>query len=354
MIFGISSSSFQYEENCKNSHLYSENKIGNYHKKNWKEDFKLLKELGIKSYRFSLEWSEIEPKEGVFHQKTIQRYHLYINWLKTNNIEPVLCLFHFSLPKWFYSQGGFLEVPEKFEIFCHKMIKEYKIKYFILYNEPNVYSICSYLLGRWKPKRRNYFQYSKCIRNMIKIHNSIVLQYPKKKIGIILNIIPYKNGITFLNSVFDSLWNTSFLIDISRETSFIGINYYFSKDKTWNDVFFSGKKDFFQGKKSLSDLGWPITPEGVHKAVSLIHSYVPNTEIWITENGISTQNEENRIKFIYSHIEECKKNTLIKRYYYWTLIDCFEWDYSNTYFGLVKRDRKKKKSFSEFKKLIMN
>ena len=106
--------------------------------------------------------------------------------------------------------------------------------------------------------------------------------------------------------------------------------------------FFSGKKDFFQGKKSLSDLGWPITPEGVHKAVSLIHSYVPNTEIWITENGISTQNEENRIKFLYSHLEECKKNTFIKRYYYWTLIDCFEWDYSNTYFGLVKRDRKKK------------
>ena len=354
MIFGISSSSFQYEEKCKNSHLYSQNKTGNFHKKNWRKDFQLLKELGVKSYRFSLEWSEIEPKEGIWSEETIKRYHTYIDWLKKNKIEPILCFFHFSLPKWFYQQGGFINVPEKFELFSRKMIEEYhsNVKYFILYNEPNVYSMCSYLLGRWKPNKKNYFQYSKCIRNMTKIYNSILLQYPKKKIGIILNIIPSISGDTFLNTIFDSLWNTSFLSGISKKTSFIGINYYFSKNKTWNDVFFSGNKDFFKGKETLSELGWPITPKGIHNAVSLVHSYFPNTEIWITENGISTQNEENQIEFLNLHIRECKKNPLIQRYFYWTLIDCFEWDYSNTHFGLVTRDRKKKKSFFEYKKLI--
>ena len=112
MIFGISSSSFQYEENCKNSHLYSENKTGTFHKKNWKKDFQLLKELGVKNYRFSLEWSEIEPKEGEYNIETIKRYHTYLDWLKKNNIEPILCLFHFSLPKWFFNQGGFLRSRE--------------------------------------------------------------------------------------------------------------------------------------------------------------------------------------------------------------------------------------------------
>lgn len=352
MIFGISSSSFQYEENCKNSHLFSENKIGTNHKKNWKKDFQLLKDLKVKNYRFSIEWSEIEPKEGVYDEETIQRYHKYIDWLKKENIVPIICLFHFSLPKWFHKKGGFLKIPEKFELFCIKMIEEYDLKHFIIYNEPNVYSVCCYLLGRWKPCQKNYFKYSKCIKNMTTVYNSIVLKYPQKKIGIIINIIPSVSGETFLNNIFDSIWNTSFLMDISKETSFIGINYYFSKDKSWKDVFFSGNKDFFKGKQTLSDLGWPITPDGIHNAVDLVHSFFPNTDIWITENGISTKNEENQIQFMKLHIKECKKNPLIKRYFYWTLIDCFEWDYSNTHFGLVTRERKKKKSFFEYRKLI--
>ena len=147
--------------------------------------------------------------------------------------------------------------------------------------------------------------------------------------------------------MFDNIWNIPFLSGISKKTSFLGINYYFSKDKSWNDVFFSGKKDFFKGKTSLSDLGWPITPEGIHDAVSLVHTYLPKTKIWITENGLSSKNEENQIKFLNLHIQECNKNPLIQRYFYWTLIDCFEWDYSKTNFGLVTKDRKKKKSFFE-------
>ena len=107
MIYGISSSSFQYEEECNNSHIYNEKKKEIFHKKNWKKDFKLLKELGIQEYRFSLEWSSIEPKEGEYNKKEIKRYHTYIDWLKKNNIEPILCLFHFSMPKWFYKKEVF-------------------------------------------------------------------------------------------------------------------------------------------------------------------------------------------------------------------------------------------------------
>jgi len=352
MIYGISSSSFQYEEECNNSHIYNEKKKEIFHKKNWKKDFQLLKELGIQEYRFSLEWSSIEPKEGEYNKKEIKRYHTYIHWLKKNNIEPILCLFHFSMPKWFYKEGGFLKVPEKFQTFCKNMIQEYKVKYYIIYNEPNVYVMCSYMLARWKPHKKNYFQYSKCIDNMIKVYNSILTSFPRKKLGMILNIIPSIGSDTFLNDIFDSMWNTSFLIGISKKTSFIGINYYFSKDKIWSDVLFSGKKDFFKGKNTLSDLGWPVTPEGIHNAVSIIQSYLPKVDIWITENGVSTSNENKKIEFMRLHINECKKNPLLKKYFLWTLIDCFEWDYPNTKFGLVTKDRKKKKSFFEYKKII--
>ena len=53
-----------------------------------------------------------------------------------------------------------------------------------------------------------------------------------------------------------------------------------------------------------------ITPEGIHDAVSLVHTYLPKTKIWITENGLSSKNEENQIKFLNLHIQECNKNPL--------------------------------------------
>lgn len=353
MKFGVSQSSFQYEENCRNSHLYSKNKIGNYHKKNWKKDLTFLKKLGVQNYRFSIEWSEIEPKEGIFCQEKINWYHNYIDAIKKKNIEPILCLFHFSLPKWFHKKGGFLKHPEDFERFALKMISEYqsKIKYFMIYNEPNVYCICSYFLGRWKPNHKNILEFSTCLKNMIRVYNSIIKVSPRKlSFGVSINIIPGFHS-TFLNDYFDFLWNDSFLKDMSKDTKFIGINYYFSKNKTWSDILTS-ETDHFRNNKSPSDLGWPVTPSNIHDAVSIVQTFFPSIEIWITENGISTKNEKNKIEFITSHINEAISNPSITKYFYWTLIDCYEWDYPNTEFGLISRNREPKKSFFSYQKLI--
>ena len=358
MKFGISSCSFQIEENNKNSHLYSKNKNGCFHKKFWKEDYKLLKNLGIATYRFSIEWSEIEKKEGNIDDSVLRFYHEQIDWLKKHNIEPVLCLFHFSMPKWFHKEGGFVKVPEKFEFFARRMINEYgsKVKHFVIYNEPNVFCVCSYLIGRWEPNQINYYAYNKCIGNMLQTYNSIVDKYSSFKFGIIVNIIPGHTD-TFLNSFFDDIWNSIFLTKLSKKTNFIGINYYFSKDKSWSDVFFSGRKDFFRDHESISNFGWPIEPKKISKAVDYVRKYYPTTEIWITENGLSTNDPEHQHTFIQDHVDELVQQNKVKRYYYWTLLDCFEWDYKNAHFGLVAVDKKTgkrtpKSSYYFYKKLI--
>ena len=72
MKFGISTSSFQYEENSTNTQFSKENKKGVMHDKFWKKDLMLLKNLGIESYRFSIEWSKIEPQEGKYKETVIQ------------------------------------------------------------------------------------------------------------------------------------------------------------------------------------------------------------------------------------------------------------------------------------------
>lgn len=361
--FGISTSSFQYEEGCINSHLYEENKVGNYHKKHWKDDYLLLKKLGVRYYRFSIEWSQIQPEENKWDVEELLRYDKYIDQLIKYNITPVMCLFHFSCPKWFMQQGGFLKVPEKYYTFAKFCILHYKkrVKYFITYNEPNVYATCCYMIGRWKPHRTNIFTFKKCVRNMTEMHNKLVANFSNRntKIGVVINIIP-SIVETFLNSVFQDLWNDCFFKRMTRDTDYIGINYYFSRHVKWSDVFRYHEKDFFKDNKNNTDsnLGWPICPHHIAHAVEHVHRKFPHIDIWITENGLSSKKSSSQFTFIESHIKTLtEKCPYVQKYFYWTLIDCYEWDYgTKAKFGLVSYnksyERRPKSSYFAYQSLI--
>ena len=67
----------------------------------WNKDHDLLTELGVSSYRFSIEWSRIEPNEGEWNEAAIQVYSDMIDSLIAKGIEPMVTLHHFSHPIWF-------------------------------------------------------------------------------------------------------------------------------------------------------------------------------------------------------------------------------------------------------------
>ena len=345
MKFGISTSSFQYEENSTNTQFSKENKKGVMHDKFWKKDLMLLKNLDIESYRFSIEWSKIEPQEGKYKETVIQKYKKHIEDLKKNNIEPVVCLFHFTVPKWFSEKGGFLKSPDDFTRFAMDMIQRFfpVVNTFVVMNEPNVYALCSYFLGRWGPKEENVFHFRKVTRNLQDCYNTIVdkLHYDVK-LGFTVSIIPHYNE-TLLNSVFDGLYNESFLNrKLNQNTSFVGINYYFPRDISWMDMLKRNKKNFFEGNKNTSsNLGWPIDASKIKDTVEYVKNCVPDAKVWITENGLSTTDVKKQCEFIEDHVSEVAKIPSITRYYYWTLLDCWEWDFKHgAFFGLVSVDRK--------------
>ena len=87
------------DETCHNA-------CDHYHR--WREDVQLLKELGVKSYRFSLSWSRIMPQEGVINPKGIQFYSDLIDALLENHIEPLVTIYHWDLPVWAQEKGGWL------------------------------------------------------------------------------------------------------------------------------------------------------------------------------------------------------------------------------------------------------
>lgn len=116
----------------------------NYH--NYKEDFHLMKQLGMNMYRFQISWSRIvKDGNGDFNEEGIAYYNQFINDLLAEGIEPMICLYHFDMPLALAEKyNGFLskKVVDAFVRYGEKMIDCFsdRVKYWITFNEQNLYS----------------------------------------------------------------------------------------------------------------------------------------------------------------------------------------------------------------------
>lgn len=116
----------------------------NYH--HYKEDFALMKDLGMNMYRFQISWSRVvKDGDGEFNQEGIDYYNRFINDLLAAGIEPMVCLYHFDMPLHLAEKyNGFLSkyTADAFVRFGEKMIDCFsdRVKYWITFNEQNLYS----------------------------------------------------------------------------------------------------------------------------------------------------------------------------------------------------------------------
>ena len=289
------------------------------HYRRFKDDFNMAKVLNHNAHRFSIEWSRIEPKEGKFDQKAIEHYRNVLFALQKTELEPFVTLFHFTLPFWFVKKGGWLnpKAPYYFDRYV-KIVSENlfdSVNFWITINEPNVYASASYFRGVWPPQKKHLIRHSKVLKNLIKAHNlaykSLHLIDLDCQVGIAKNNIYFER-----NFLADFFWNKSFLNKIKNNHDFIGLNYYFH-NRFW------GNKN-----KIVSDLGWEIYPEGIYHVLKKLRRY--NKPIYITENGLADKNDSKRADFIKNHLfwihKAIKEKIDVKGYFYWSLLDNFEWD----------------------------
>lgn len=127
-----------------------------YHK--YKEDILLMKEMGLKSYRFSISWPRIMPDGyGEVNQKGIKFYHNVIDLLIENNIEPIITIYHWDLPNQLQEEyGGFenRKIINHFVEYCRVLFNEYgsKVKYWVTLNEQNIFTMMGYIFKLHPPK----------------------------------------------------------------------------------------------------------------------------------------------------------------------------------------------------------
>lgn len=128
-----------------------------YHR--YKEDVRLMKEMGLKTYRFSISWTrilngtEINPKGILF-------YHNLIDECQKHGIEPMVTLYHWDLPKRLQDQyGGWLsdQIVDDFVAYAKVCFDAYhtKVKKWIVINEPNIFTHQGYELGVHPPGHKD-------------------------------------------------------------------------------------------------------------------------------------------------------------------------------------------------------
>ncbi|NMB18389.1 MAG: glycoside hydrolase family 1 protein [Erysipelothrix sp.] len=121
------------------------------------EDIALMKELGLKTYRFSIAWTRVLDRDKP-NEKGIDFYHKLIDALIENGIEPMVTMYHWDLPKWIQDEYGGWSSPQivdEFLKYAKLCFDEFhtKVKYWIVMNEPNIFTHLGYMLGVHPPGR---------------------------------------------------------------------------------------------------------------------------------------------------------------------------------------------------------
>ena len=370
--------------------------VDHYHR--YKDDIKLMADLGLKTYRFSIAWTRILPEgTGKVNPKGLGFYDRLVDELLKQGIEPYACLFHYDLPQALQEKGGWpnRETAYAFAEYA-RIVSEHltdRVKVIFTHNEPWVTSILGYFLGDHAPGFKDPVAGIKALHHLLLSHGlaAEAMRASAKgpvKIGITLNLNPMypatgskKDREAALRV--DALTNRSVLDPLLKGTSpieefalvkmlsgslikagdlekiknvdVLGVNYY-SRSVLKHQAKFplvAAEQTFHEGNE-YSGM-WEIYPEGMYEILMRIwKDYQPTCELMVTENGVPVPDgldfdgrvrDERRIRYLQNHIAQVhhaiQDGAPIKGYFHWSLMDNFEWALGyGPRFGLVYVDYK--------------
>ena len=347
---------------------------------NAERDFDLAQQMGLNALRLSVEWSRIEPQEGQWHRESVLRYREMLRALHERGIEPMICLHHFTNPRWFEEKGAFLSpnAATLFERFCRRVVEEVGdlCSHWVTFNEPNVYASLGYVLGEFPPGRvGDILTAFRVINSMARIHalvyRSIHSLQPEAKVGWSHNYIVFvpANPASLLDRwtmrLVNSLFNESFLTVIETghhnfpfnlvggnipeakgACDFVGLNVYSRLHVSFD---LRETKQLFarvyvpshlpQGDCGIERPYGEACPEVARIAVERAAKL--GKPIYILENGVPDASDRIRPWLLLNTLKELhgliEAGHDIRGYFHWTLADNFEWTEGwNLRFGLIE------------------
>jgi beta-glucosidase len=336
------------------------------HYNRFEQDFDLMKKMGLNAFRFSVEWSRIEPEEGKWNSEAIAHYRDYIKALKDRGIEPMMTLMHWTLPVWFHDMGGFEKRSnvKYFVRFAEKVLQEIgtDVRYVCTINEPEVYMYYGWVAGEWPPNKTSKWKAFRVYMNLAAAHRRVYKAAHKIsrrfKVGLSKNCAHHYPGDDAVVSRFSALfaeWAADhfFLNRVRRQQDWLGLNYYFSNRYYGYRV--------HNPEEYLNDMGWDMQPENIEHVIERLHDKY-KVPIIVTENGLADRNDTYRKWWITRTLIGINKAILsgavVDGYLYWSLLDNFEWAHGKwPRFGLIEVDyetfeRKPRKSALWYSRLV--
>jgi len=398
-----------------------------YHR--FEEDIAIMKSLGVKAYRFSISWTRLFPQgDGVREERGFAFYNRLIDALLEAGIEPVATVYHWDLPQPLEDKGGWanrdvVSVFADYAAACAQAFGD-RVKTWITINEPWCVTWLGYKVGMHAPGRKDLKSAVAAAHHTAMAHASATramkLVDPNLVIGITVNMSNFRvdsvNPETLAavdlvdaqmnrwwidalvygkypesiakvyGSIFDEIVLPGDELALLAEPDFLGINYYsdsFVADAREQDSMLSDGGLFpfdyrvnmempESYKATVTDMGWPITPDGLGNLVTRVHREWPMIPyIVITENGSAYDDAPNgqgiveddrRIDYLRKHLvslgNAISAGVPVKGYFAWSLLDNFEWSFGyEKRFGLVHVDfntqkRTLKNSALEYKNII--
>ncbi|MFC4312055.1 glycoside hydrolase family 1 protein [Steroidobacter flavus] len=336
----------------------------------WPQDLELVKEIGLNSYRFSLEWSRIEPDEGQFSIAALDHYKRIIDGCREHGITPAVTFNHYTTPRWFAARGGWTkqDAPQLFARFCDRAARRLAegIGYATTLNEPNLIAVLRFAalaeqLDKLMPYVRamneaaaravgsEQFVTGNTIsvddvegltQTLIAGHRAgreaIKAVRTNLPVGVSLAVID--DQAVERNSIRDSMRKKLYgaWLEAVQGDDFLGVQNY--ERHLWD-----AKGTVAPPPGDRNAAGGEVYAASLAGAVRYAHS-VTGVPIIVTEHGVNTEDDALRARFIPAALSELKKTidegVPILGYFHWSLIDNFEWLYGyKPKYGLASVDR---------------
>jgi beta-glucosidase/6-phospho-beta-glucosidase/beta-galactosidase len=372
---------------------------------------------GAKSLRLGLDWGRLVPNrpgslscgssepcpDGVQDQQSLKRYREILAAARARGLEPMVTLFHHSLPEWAIEMGGWSNrlLIEHYLSFVDDVVSELGdvVDEWITFNEPTVFSLLSDIARIWPPGGKQKLgglievplivrgAYWLSLENMAEAHNrSYVLIRQRDtrqasqsnpfghalpaRIGLAHNI-SYNNGARWFDwpsaRYFDAISKYTFTDRIVGQLDVLGINYY-------GQEVVKGLGAAIVERAEYSESGRGVYPEGLALLLLDYHKRYNKRKVerkksksdlkfLITENGVSDSTDVLRGTYFLEHLAAVRyamdQGVPVVGYYFWTLSDNWEWaDGYCPKFGLLEVDRahglerKPRESFFLFRDVV--
>lgn len=311
-------------------------------------DVEQMHALGYTAYRFSIEWSRIEPQPGRWNHRAIDHYRDLIRLCHRRGIKPFVTLHHFTNPQWIAERGGWTRGAT---VAAYLRYVRYVVgalgdvvDFWMTFNEPLVYALQSYLVGVWPPGATSYWQTFRVYGHLVAAHRRAYREIHRlyrqrswhtPQVGFTANTVSlyaYKQhslASWLFIRVADFIWNHSFIALTGRRThDFVALNYYFHY--RLKRLHFKTLRFFVQARdehREMSEVGWEVYPQGIFDVLLDFRRY--NVPVYITENGIATRHESKRTRYLVSYLKEIyhaiQAGVDVRGYFWWSLMDNFEW-----------------------------